>query len=123
MLAGGFRVVTNIFRCSRGGAFRSSADDHAATNGREVLKLRDAYQNRINLVFTDMVMPERLSGLDLVERLRKMESGLKAIISSGYSTEIVQEGVLSSADEGFLPKPYEARELAENVWHCLHSQE
>jgi CheY-like chemotaxis protein len=92
----------------------------AAANGREALEIWNTCGAQVDLVFTDMVMPEGLSGLDLIDRLRQLKPGLKAIISSGYSTEIVQEGVLRSADVEYLPKPYEAKDLAEAVWKCLH---
>jgi hypothetical protein len=45
--------------------------------------------------------------------------GLRAIISSGYSAEIVQAGVLNKAGITCLPKPYETRTLSEIVRSCL----
>ncbi len=95
---------------------------HTAKNGREAMALWNICGADVDLLFTDMVMPEGMSGMDLVERLRMLKPGLKAIISSGYSTEIVQDGVLDSADVTYLPKPYEARALAEAVWQCLHAR-
>ncbi len=91
----------------------------AVPNGREALELWQSGQDHWDLVLTDMVMPEGVNGLELVERLRAMKPGVKAIISSGYSTEISRPGVLAKANVVYLPKPYETHTLAEAVRSAL----
>ncbi|MBL9193233.1 MAG: PAS domain S-box protein [Opitutaceae bacterium] len=91
----------------------------AASNGQEAVALWQAGGDRCDLVLTDMVMPEGMTGLELVERLREMKPGLRAIVSSGYSTEITRPGVLTKAGVVYLPKPYETRTLAEVVRSAL----
>ncbi len=44
---------------------------------------------RLDLLFTDMVMPEGLSGLELPKRLRHIRQGLRTIIARGYNEETV----------------------------------
>jgi PAS domain S-box-containing protein len=92
---------------------------HEAGTGREALNLWQSHGSTVDLVLTDMVMPEGMTGLELIEQLRAMKPGLKAIISSGYSSDIVQAGVPSRAEIGFLPKPYEMKTLASLVRECL----
>jgi PAS domain S-box-containing protein len=92
---------------------------HTAANGKEAIELWNVYGNQIDLLFTDMVMPEGITGLELVERLRKLKPGLTSIISSGYSAEITHAGTLNAAGVVYLPKPYEARVLAATVRSCL----
>jgi len=93
----------------------------AVPNGREALELWQSGQDHWDLVLTDMVMPEGVNGLELIEQLRIMRPGLKAIISSGYSTEISRPGVLAKANVVYLQKPYETHTLAEAVRTALDS--
>ena len=69
----------------------------------------------MDLVLTDMVMPEGMTGLELTEQLQAMKPDLKVIISSGYSAEIVQGGVTDQPGIVYLPKPYELETLAKVV--------
>jgi len=95
---------------------------HEAANGQEAMKLWQLHGPQIDLLFTDMVMPEGMTGLELTERLQALKPGLKAIISSGYSAEIVQAGVPDKAGILYLPKPYETRILANTVRNVLQKK-
>ena len=90
-----------------------------AANGTEALALWQEHRGRIDLLFTDMVMPEGVSGLDLALRLRADKEGLKTIISSGYSLEISTTGAPRDDQITFLAKPYEIAALALAVRTCL----
>jgi len=90
-----------------------------APNGQEAMKIWLAHGAEVDLLLTDMVMPEGMTGLELVERLQTSRPGLKAIISSGYSAEMVHAGVPDKAGVIYLPKPYSAQTLAEAVRRCL----
>jgi len=85
-----------------------------ATNGKEALKIWKIAARPFDLLFTDMVMPEGVTGLDLAETLRKDRPELKVILSSGYSTDLLKtDGNFSGYS--YLPKPYEAAVLARLV--------
>lgn len=92
---------------------------HEAANGQQAVTLWDQYGPQIDLLFTDMVMPEGMTGLELTEKLQELKPGLRAIISSGYSAEIAQAGVLTRTGVVYLHKPYEAGMLAATVRECL----
>jgi FixJ family two-component response regulator len=66
-----------------------------------------------------MMMPEGLTGLDLVEKLRQEKSNLKAIISSGYNVEIALHGKPATGDIVFFQKPYEFEALSKTIRDCL----
>jgi two-component system, cell cycle sensor histidine kinase and response regulator CckA len=90
-----------------------------AANGVEALQQWRVAATPIDLLFTDMVMPEGMSGLELAERLQGIQRQLKVIISSGYAEDMNQlEGRLSSSIS-FLPKPYESALLAAAVRKVL----
>ncbi len=92
---------------------------YEAENGRDAIKLWQKLDSEIDLLLTDMVMPEGMTGLELTEQLRAVKPGLKAIISSGYSAEIAQMSAIDKAGVVYLPKPYEVQVLADAVRTCL----
>ncbi|MDB6023811.1 MAG: multi-sensor hybrid histidine kinase, partial [Verrucomicrobiales bacterium] len=75
--------------------------------------------SKIDLLFTDMVMPDGVNGFELSKRLRAMHPNLKVLYSTGYSVAL--EGHEAELEEGrnFLQKPYHPRKLAETVRNCL----
>jgi PAS domain S-box-containing protein len=90
-----------------------------AANGRQALELWKQHRGQIDLLYTDMVMPEGLSGLELAEKLRGDMPGLKVIISSGYSAEFNQQGMTALPGCVFLPKPSPAAAIAAVIRECL----
>jgi PAS domain S-box-containing protein len=92
---------------------------HEAGNGQEAMTLWQMHGAQVDLLLTDMVMPEGMTGLELTEQLQALKPGLKAIISSGYSTEIFHAGVPAKAGIAYLPKPYATKALADVIRDCL----
>ncbi len=90
-----------------------------ATNGVEAVKLWEEHQERISLLFTDMVMPEGMTGLELAQQLRLVRPDLKVIISSGYSADLLQQGNLAAERIVYVPKPCPAVELSLIIRRCL----
>ena len=90
-----------------------------AGNGTEALNVWEEHHQRIELLFTDMVMTETLSGLDLAERFKKEKDSLKVIISSGYSGEMMGTQPIAGLEIDYLPKPYGPSALARMVRQCL----
>jgi two-component system, cell cycle sensor histidine kinase and response regulator CckA len=89
-----------------------------AASGAEALQVWERMQSQVDLLLTDMVMPNGVSGWELAKQLRKRRSDLKVIFSSGYSEEVIgNEFELERA--WFLPKPYNPQKLAQMVRQCL----
>jgi PAS domain S-box-containing protein len=93
-----------------------------ARSGVEALKLWQRQKTEIDLLLTDMMMPEGISGHDLAERLLAERPGLKVIYSSGYSAELLGDNALGE-ESYFLPKPYTPVELAQIVRDCLDNRQ
>ena len=85
----------------------------AAASGGEALAAAAAREGPIDMVVTDLVMPG-MDGKELVERLRELRPGIRALFTSGYSQGVV-EGHELGAGDAFLPKPYDQSELAAAV--------
>ena len=86
-----------------------------ASSGQQALERWAEHHGEIDLLLTDMIMPEGLTGLDLAQRLRRQKSGLKVIIMSGYVSPDTSEAI--SADDGiiYLAKPFETATLTKVV--------
>jgi PAS domain S-box-containing protein len=89
-----------------------------AGNGLEALRVWKEHHDKIELLFTDMVMPEGMTGLDLAHQLKKDNGSLKVIISSGYN-ERVATAQPAGQEATYLAKPLRAAALAKTVRHCL----
>jgi PAS domain S-box-containing protein len=90
-----------------------------ANHGQEAISLWQKHHTQIDLLFTDMVMPEGITGLELAEKLRIEKPDLKVIISSGYSTEMTQLGKLTIGGIIYLPKPYDSNTLNKALHNLL----
>lgn len=91
-----------------------------AGSGVEALRVWDEQNGQIDLLLTDMVMPEGMTGRDLAAQLKKRQPGLKVIFTSGYSAEAMDKD-FGSSDALFLAKPYLPAQLAQLVRHSLDS--
>ena len=90
-----------------------------AAHGMDALEVWREYQHQIDLVLTDMVMPEGLSGMDLAGKLLIENPETKIIFSSGYSVEVFGKDLELKDWINFLQKPYHPRKLAQAVRECL----
>jgi hypothetical protein len=89
-----------------------------ARHGRDALNVAKGYGPPIQLLVTDVVMPEMGAG-ELVDELLSTRPELKVLYISGYtSDEIVRRGV-NGADAAFVPKPFTSQELMVKVREVL----
>lgn len=90
-----------------------------AANAAQALAIWATEKSRINLLFTDMVMPGEQTGLQLAEKLLQEKPGLKVILTSGYNTE---QGHLERGAQGafiYLPKPCDPSMVMHVIQECL----
>jgi CheY-like chemotaxis protein len=94
-----------------------------ACSGREALTVWERHKAAIDLVLTDMVMPEGVSGMDLATRVLQAKPGVKIIIASGYSFDDIDPEFVAKGHARFLQKPYTHVTLAKAVRDCLDGKE
>ena len=90
-----------------------------AASGREALAVWQRHEGKIDLLLTDMVMPEGVSGVELAERLVAETPQLKVIFMSGYTSDDVSAELLARTNASFIQKPYGHAELTQIVRDCL----
>ena len=91
---------------------------HEAGSGIEALDIMDDLDGNVDLVVSDVVMPE-MDGPTLLGELRKKYPDLKFIFVSGYAEDAFARNLPAEAKFGFLPKPFSLKQLAEAVWEML----
>ncbi|MEO0327866.1 MAG: ATP-binding protein [Pseudomonadota bacterium] len=93
---------------------------HEAASGVEALEVMEDYGDDIDLVVSDVVMPE-MDGPTLLGELRKTHPDLKFIFVSGYAEEAFAKNLPEQEREkfGFLPKPFSLKQLATSVKEML----
>jgi PAS domain S-box-containing protein len=91
----------------------------SAANGAEALKIWAEEKDGIDLLLTDIVMPESISGRQLARQLVEEKRRLKVIYTSGYSPELIGTEFETEPEANFLAKPYQSDRLATLVSRCL----
>ncbi len=92
---------------------RQGYDVLEASDGQEALDIVAEHNGEIDIVVTDVVMPE-MDGPTMFRELRKTNPSIKVIFVSGYPNEAFRE-TLGSEEVAFLPKPFSLPQLAEKV--------
>jgi PAS domain S-box-containing protein len=91
-----------------------------AQNGSEALAILES-GTKVDLLFTDVVMPGTISGRQLAERAIETVPTLKVLFTSGYTENaIVHNGRLDAGVE-LISKPYRREQLAAKVRRVLDS--
>ncbi|MBY0524596.1 MAG: PAS domain-containing protein [Gemmataceae bacterium] len=88
-----------------------------AADGVEALQVCEQHTGAIELLVTDVVMPQ-MNGRDLAERLTQKRPALKVLFMSGY-TGFINEPLAVPTRAGFLQKPFAPDALARQVRSLL----
>ena len=89
-----------------------------ATTGAEALEMFNNHQGEVDLVVSDVVMPE-MDGPTLMQKLRRERPDLKIIFISGYAEDAFRKHLAENEDFMFLQKPFDLKELAAAVKAAL----
>ena len=81
-----------------------------ASNGREALEIVTGFNEDIDLIITDLLMPE-LGGVELLHELRKRNIGIKVLVMTGYISPETRDELESLGVCEYLSKPVEIDEL------------
>ena len=92
----------------------------AAPTPGEAISLARAHGAAIDLVLTDVIMPE-MNGRDLVGNLTSLCPGLRCLYMSGYTAEIIASHGVLDPGVNFIKKPFMRDELGAKIREILQS--
>jgi CheY-like chemotaxis protein len=90
-----------------------------AKNGADGLRAWNAYDGQIDLVFTDVVMPDGMNGRELADKLLSIRPELRVIFTSGYTTDFAGRELSLQDRQSFLQKPARPKEMLDAVRRAL----
>lgn len=91
-----------------------------ASTGVEALEILEQKQGAVDLVVSDVVMPE-MDGPTLLGELRKLYPDIKFVFVSGYAKDAFAKNLPEGSVYGFLSKPFSLKQLATTVKEMLES--
>ncbi len=89
-----------------------------AQNGAEALSVLDRRGEAVQLVLTDVVMPE-MGGVELAKRIQQRYPQTHVLFMSGYMAEPSNDNELSKYGDGFIAKPFSPVDLVRKVRSVL----
>lgn len=92
-----------------------------AKDGVEALSILES-DNEFDLLFSDIMMPRGVSGIEVAKRARLINPHLPVLLSSGYVESEAQAGATDLSLD-LLPKPYKSHELAGRIRSMLDRQD
>jgi two-component system cell cycle sensor histidine kinase/response regulator CckA len=91
---------------------------HEASSGVEALEKFNELEGKVDIVVSDVVMPE-MDGPTLLTELLKVQPDVKFIFVSGYAEDAFARNLPEAAKFAFLPKPFSLKQLATVVKDTL----
>ena len=94
----------------------------AAPTPSECLRVVDTYQGQIDLILTDVIMPE-MNGLDLSVKIKDRFPNMKVLFMSGYTADILATQGVSEERIQFMEKPFTISMLSSKVRQTLDTNQ
>ncbi len=91
----------------------------SAPSGERALDL--LARETVDLLFTDVIMPGGMNGLQLIEKVHEARPGMPVLVTTGYMDELPARGSQGQALE-VLAKPYDHQALLDRVQAALHGR-
>jgi len=93
-----------------------------SSTGAAALEIWGQQKKKIDLLLSDLVLPDGMSGQELAKILQAERPGLKVIYTSGYDTGRLAGDSSPAQGAVFIQKPFHARKLAETVFDILQEK-
>ncbi|MCP4217149.1 MAG: response regulator [bacterium] len=93
---------------------------YQASNGRKALELLDTLKVQVDLLLTDLIMPE-MNGMELAEQVEEKYPTIEILYASGYTDKHLKH--TGALDEGihFIHKPYSIEDLGKKIREVLEN--
>jgi two-component system, cell cycle sensor histidine kinase and response regulator CckA len=90
-----------------------------AYSGSDGIKIFEANKNKIDLIISDMNMPE-MNGQEVIDRLRKIDRNVKVLLSSGALLDSDEKEVIKRGFNGFIKKPFKLNTLSKKMTEIIN---
>jgi CheY-like chemotaxis protein len=90
-----------------------------AEDGKKALDIAMTYQGKIDLVITDVIMPE-MDGVMFIDKLKLVYPDIGVIFMSGYAPDVILRIKLIEGNVNFIQKPFTTKDLQKIVQAVLH---
>jgi CheY-like chemotaxis protein len=90
-----------------------------ARDGHEAIEVYKKNRQQVDLIILDMRMPHN-GGLTF-EKLRKLDSDVKILITSGYTEDFRIRKLLDNGCEGYIQKPFNLMALSQKILNALEN--
>lgn len=85
-----------------------------AENGNAALRILQAIESRVQLLLTDVIMPE-MGGRHLADEVRKLHPELPILFMSGHTDDTLSDLALSECRDAFIQKPFTPSGLVQRI--------
>jgi two-component system cell cycle sensor histidine kinase/response regulator CckA len=89
-----------------------------ARSGKEAIDVYQRNRDRIVMVILDMIMPG-MGGGETYDRLKKIDSEIRVLLSSGYSLDGQASEIIDRGCNGFIQKPFNVIQLSRKIKEVL----
>ena len=91
----------------------------SAPSGERALELLET--EKVDLLFTDVIMPGGMNGLQLIEQVHASKPSMPVLVTTGYMDELPARGARDKSLD-VLAKPYQHQDLLDRVQAALHAR-
>jgi CheY-like chemotaxis protein len=92
-----------------------------AKSGKEAIEIYNKNHDKIDMVILDMIMPE-MGGGETYDKLKEINTGIKVLLSSGYSVDGQATEILERGCNGFIQKPFFMTDLSKKIREILDKE-
>lgn len=97
---------------------RNKCTLHIAENVQQGYEIYQKYGKEIDLVFSDHITPGEMTGVQLIEKITKISSQQKMLLTSGYIDPNIEKDI-EKTDTPFIQKPYSPNRLIKKMKEIL----
>jgi DNA-binding NtrC family response regulator len=89
-----------------------------ARNGQQALDVYRSEKERIHMVILDVMLPD-MGGKDVYEKLKEIHTGVRVLLSSGYTVDGRAGEIMELGCNDFIQKPFDLKRLSHKIRHVL----
>ena len=93
----------------------------SAKDGEEAFSVYNQHRNEIAVVVSDMGLP-KLSGWEVLHKMREINPNAKVILASGYSDPKIESEMMREGAKDYVAKPYDTDEISRKIREVIEGK-